>query len=157
VDIYLLIESQQTGPFTEEQVQQSLAAGLIPGDLPAWHAGLTEWVQVESLIGAPSVVGGASTVSQELTTAPGMVSRTEPSKPFAPSSKLEAVQGRFTSYGFFGIGFVALVILGLSIGGGLGLFMVAAHFIHGDSRVREQVSRVPPTTHDLQQGRPHHQ
>jgi hypothetical protein len=50
-DIYLLIEGKQEGPYTEEQVRQSLAEGLIPSDLPAWHDGLQgEWVPISSIV-----------------------------------------------------------------------------------------------------------
>ena len=50
MDIYLFIEGQQQGPYTEGQVRQSLKEGLIPRDLPGWHEGLEEWVQVDTLI-----------------------------------------------------------------------------------------------------------
>ena len=50
-DIYLLIEGKQEGPYTEEQVRQSLAEGLIPPDLPAWHQGLPEdWAPISSIV-----------------------------------------------------------------------------------------------------------
>ena len=50
MDIYLLIEGKQEGPYSEEQVRQSLASGQIPSDLPAWHEGLTEWMPVSSIL-----------------------------------------------------------------------------------------------------------
>jgi hypothetical protein len=53
-DIYLLIEGKQEGPYTEDQVQQSLAEGLFHADLPAWYEGLPTWVEVGSLIGGLS-------------------------------------------------------------------------------------------------------
>ena len=49
-DIYLLIENQKQGPYTEDQVRQSLGEGQIPSGLPAWHEGLADWVTVEELI-----------------------------------------------------------------------------------------------------------
>lgn len=51
-NIYLLIEGKKEGPYTEEQVRQSLAEGLIPSDLLAWHEGLPDWVQVAGLVGS---------------------------------------------------------------------------------------------------------
>jgi hypothetical protein len=42
MDIYLLIQGEQQGPYTEEQVRQSLAEGQIPADLPAWREGLKD-------------------------------------------------------------------------------------------------------------------
>jgi len=50
MDIYLLIEGQQQGPYTEDQVHQSLGDGLIPDDLPAWHEGLSEWVPISRIM-----------------------------------------------------------------------------------------------------------
>jgi hypothetical protein len=49
-DIYLLIEGKQEGPYSEEQLRQSLAIGQIPNDLPAWRDGLTDWVPVHGLL-----------------------------------------------------------------------------------------------------------
>ena len=50
-DIYLLIEGKQEGPYTEDQLRQSLANGQIPPDLPAWHEGLPgDWVSVSSIV-----------------------------------------------------------------------------------------------------------
>ena len=52
MDIYLLIENQKHGPYEEDQLRQSLLAGQIPNDLPAWHDGLDDWVQVGAIIKA---------------------------------------------------------------------------------------------------------
>ncbi|MCE0498779.1 MAG: DUF4339 domain-containing protein [Methylacidiphilales bacterium] len=51
-DIYLLIEGKREGPFTEEEVLQSVGWGFIPNDLPAWHWGLTDWIPVGRLMGS---------------------------------------------------------------------------------------------------------
>ena len=61
-EIYLLIEGQQAGPYTEEQVRQSLASEEIPGDLPAWHEGLTSWATVAEIT---SYASGEPTSVQE--------------------------------------------------------------------------------------------
>ncbi len=50
MEIYLLMENQQKGPFTEEQVRQSLREGLLPSDHPAWHDGLPDWVPVSAIV-----------------------------------------------------------------------------------------------------------
>jgi hypothetical protein len=52
-NINLLIEKQQQGPYTKDQVRQSLAEDIVPPDLPAWQEGLAEWVQVQSLVAPP--------------------------------------------------------------------------------------------------------
>jgi hypothetical protein len=52
-DIYLLIDGQQAGPYTEEQVRQSIAEGHIPADQLAWHEGLTEWKPLPTLTAMP--------------------------------------------------------------------------------------------------------
>jgi Flp pilus assembly protein TadD len=49
-DIYLLINGAQEGPYTEDQVRQSLSEGLIPADLPAWHEGLADWLSVANVL-----------------------------------------------------------------------------------------------------------
>jgi len=49
-DIYLLTEGKQEGPYTKEQVRQSLAESRISTDHPAWHEGLDNWVTVGDLI-----------------------------------------------------------------------------------------------------------
>jgi len=48
-DIYLAVDGAPHGPYTEEEIRQSLTEGLIPGDLPAWQEGLTNWIAVDSL------------------------------------------------------------------------------------------------------------
>jgi hypothetical protein len=50
MEIYLLIEGKQEGPYSEDQVRDSLAAGQIPSDLPAWQKGLPSWVPVTNII-----------------------------------------------------------------------------------------------------------
>jgi hypothetical protein len=50
MDIYLLIEGKQEGPYTEEQIRESLTGGRIPNDLPAWHQGLSDWMQAKDIL-----------------------------------------------------------------------------------------------------------
>lgn len=50
-DIYLLIQGQQKGPYSEDQVRQSLAHGQIKNDVLAWREGLAEWIRVEAVLG----------------------------------------------------------------------------------------------------------
>ena len=49
-DIYLLIDGQQQGPYTEEQVLQSLAEGHIPPELLAWHEGIADWLPISNVL-----------------------------------------------------------------------------------------------------------
>ena len=71
--IYLLIEGKQKGPYTEEQIRQSLAQGSIPPDLPAWQVGLPEgWVPISSIV---------ESVSQPIA---------EPKPPLLPSTSAAA-------------------------------------------------------------------
>jgi hypothetical protein len=51
--IYLLSEGKEDGPYTEDEIQQALAWGFIPSDLPAWREGLADWIQVGRLLGLP--------------------------------------------------------------------------------------------------------
>lgn len=48
--IYLLIEGQQQGPYTYEQVRQYLAQGRITSDTQAWREGLSEWGPVSGVL-----------------------------------------------------------------------------------------------------------
>jgi len=50
MEIYLLIEGKQEGPFTEELTRESLADSSISPDLPAWREGLTTWTTVGELL-----------------------------------------------------------------------------------------------------------
>lgn len=52
-DIYLLIDGKQEGPYATDVIQQALAWGFIPADLPAWQQGDAELVPVGSLLGLP--------------------------------------------------------------------------------------------------------
>jgi CheY-like chemotaxis protein len=52
-DIYLLVEGKEEGPYAEDEIQQALAWGFIPSDIPAWKEGMADWVQVGKLIGLP--------------------------------------------------------------------------------------------------------
>ena len=52
-DIYLLIKGKREGPFTKEEVAQSVGWGFIPDDVPARQEGVTDWVEVGRLIGFP--------------------------------------------------------------------------------------------------------
>ncbi len=50
MDIYIAINKQQTGPFSEEEVQRKLADGdVVPSDL-AWHEGLAGWVPLSQVV-----------------------------------------------------------------------------------------------------------
>jgi hypothetical protein len=48
--IYFLIDGQQQGPYSEEDVRQFIAEGRIQNDQLAWKEGLAEWVEVEGLL-----------------------------------------------------------------------------------------------------------
>ncbi len=47
---HLVIQGQQTGPFSVEQLQQMLAAGEIVPEQPAWRPGLAEWLPVRNFL-----------------------------------------------------------------------------------------------------------
>src|SRR5208282_38093 len=50
-DIYLLIDGKREGPFTEDDILQSVGWGFIPDCLMAWHSGLPDWIPVGRLVG----------------------------------------------------------------------------------------------------------
>jgi len=53
-DIYLLHEGRREGPYAEDEIEQALAWGFIPVDVPAWTEGLTDWIKVGTLVGLPA-------------------------------------------------------------------------------------------------------
>ena len=53
-DIYLLIEGKQEGPYTEEQIRQSIVDGSIQGDALAWREGLPEWIPLTGCLSKES-------------------------------------------------------------------------------------------------------
>ena len=47
-EIYLHLDGQQKGPYSEAEIRNMVAAGL-PAETPAWHPGLSEWSTVAAL------------------------------------------------------------------------------------------------------------
>ena len=69
MDIYIRRGEEQFGPFTPQQVEESLASGALMETDYAWHSELTEWVPVRDSLTpakpaavAPSVPAAAPTV-----------------------------------------------------------------------------------------------
>ena len=57
MEIYIKRGEEQFGPFTTEQVEESLQNGsLIESDI-AWHAALPDWVQVNEILASPKSAG----------------------------------------------------------------------------------------------------
>jgi len=54
VEIYVLQDGQQTGPFQRDVLKTRIESGQIAGDSWAWHEGLSEWVTIEILF--PGIV-----------------------------------------------------------------------------------------------------
>ena len=50
VQIYLFQNDQQTGPYTEQQIRDLLAAGSLQSTDVCWHEGLPDWQPLESVI-----------------------------------------------------------------------------------------------------------
>lgn len=113
MDIYLLIDGQQEGPYTEDQVRQSLADDRIRNDLPAWCEGLTDWVQVSALISKSE--RDAVEVQPEDSKPVQIQSPTTP----APSKSKPKNAFKYVCFGL--TGFAGLILLGLSAGVGAGL------------------------------------
>jgi hypothetical protein len=53
--IYVNKNGQQSGPYTQEQLQQYLAMGELAAEDLAWHEGLPEWVTVGALVNPAGV------------------------------------------------------------------------------------------------------
>jgi hypothetical protein len=50
MNIYLYLNDQQTGPYSEEQLREMLVAGNINPLQLAWHEGLTEWQPLNTIL-----------------------------------------------------------------------------------------------------------
>ena len=56
MQIYLYQNEQQTGPYTEEQIRQLVAAGTIQTNDVCWYEGLSDWKPLDTVISfQPSV------------------------------------------------------------------------------------------------------
>ncbi len=51
MQIYLLLNGEQVGPYSLEQIQEMLASGAVALDTQAWHEALPEWTTVLQLTG----------------------------------------------------------------------------------------------------------
>jgi hypothetical protein len=50
MSIYLLQNQQQTGPYTESQVQHLLQAAVVAGSTLAWKEGMAAWAPISTLV-----------------------------------------------------------------------------------------------------------
>jgi hypothetical protein len=49
-DFYLLIDGQQAGPYTAEQLHELLARGELTAESPAWYDGLPDWAHLGTIL-----------------------------------------------------------------------------------------------------------
>jgi hypothetical protein len=54
MDIYILRDGQETGPFSEETARTLLQQGDVAESDLAWRAGMVDWVPLSEVLGAPS-------------------------------------------------------------------------------------------------------
>jgi hypothetical protein len=54
MSLYLYQNDQQTGPFSEEQINQMLQAGIVAPDTLGWKEGMSTWSPLSSLRSLPS-------------------------------------------------------------------------------------------------------
>ena len=50
MEIYVAKSDQQTGPFSEQQIESMLNSGMIVMSDLAWHAGLSDWVPLHQVL-----------------------------------------------------------------------------------------------------------
>ncbi len=127
-NIYLLIDGQQEGPYSEEQVRQSLDEGLIRSDLPAWREGMTDWEPVEGLVQPkedPAAAQEGDPISRAHIPQEVEISVSSPAIGSRGSlANSPEARDRSKVYRYWAIavaGIVGLIILGISIGIGIGL------------------------------------
>jgi len=90
MQIYIARNDERIGPFSLEEVNRQLAAGLLDPANQAWHEGSPGWKPLASIVGVLVPGAASSTV--------------------APIGVAAVVPARSTSYAGFWIRFVALVI-----------------------------------------------
>ena len=59
MSIYLLQNEQQTGPFTEDQVQHMLQTAAVPGSTLGWKEGMAGWEPVSTFVATATAAGAA--------------------------------------------------------------------------------------------------
>jgi len=52
MEIYISKSGQQSGPFSEQQIESMLSSGMLTLADYAWHEGLPEWLQLEQVLNA---------------------------------------------------------------------------------------------------------
>ena len=50
---YLLLDGQQVGPYTADQLHELLAQGKLTSESPAWYDGLPDWVHLGTILEEP--------------------------------------------------------------------------------------------------------
>jgi len=84
MNYFLFLNGQQSGPYTEDQLRQFLAAGQIQGTDFAWYEGLADWAPIASLLPAEAAAPVAAPATQPApaaATAPATTARKEPVVP----------------------------------------------------------------------------
>jgi GYF domain 2 len=64
MNYFLFLNGQQTGPYTEDQLRQFLAAGQIQATDFAWYEGLADWAPIASLLPAETAAPVAAPAPQ---------------------------------------------------------------------------------------------
>lgn len=60
MDIYILHDGQQNGPFSEETARQMLKQGVVRGTDPAWRTGMPEWLPLDNILHSEESQAAAS-------------------------------------------------------------------------------------------------
>ena len=58
MDIYLMLNGTQVGPYKIEDVQGWITAGYVKMDDPAWYEGCQDWITVMDIPGIQEVTSG---------------------------------------------------------------------------------------------------
>jgi hypothetical protein len=87
VNIYILQNGEQAGPYTRDQLQQFLAAGQVQGTDLAWREGLAEWVPLASIVPVLAGKPSPAPVERPAPSAPTQPIRAEEPEPKSTSSR----------------------------------------------------------------------
>lgn len=104
-DLFLHLNGQQQGPFSQDQVRQLLVEGGVTAATPAWHDGLADWLTVGEILKPASVPGAPPAFAPP-------VPPTVPQKKGMPGWAIALIVAGICFFGLFVVSCLAGIALG---------------------------------------------
>lgn len=70
MQIYIAKSGQQSGPFSEQQIESMLKSGMVALTDSSWHAGLSEWAPLHQVLNVSPTVSGPPPIPAQICTSP---------------------------------------------------------------------------------------